>query len=62
MGVSEDDTNLRGGGTLPGELANLLRDLVGGSLEPRRGVAGVGNGGGRNTLALAVKSTHDGGC
>jgi len=62
VGVTEDNTNLRGGGTLPGELADLLGDLVGRGLEPRGGVAGVGDGGGRNALALAVKSTHFVGC
>ena len=58
MGVTEDDTDLRGRSTLPGKLADLLGDLVGRGLEPRGGVAGVGDGGGRNALALAVKSTH----
>lgn len=34
MGITEDNTNLRRGGTLLGELADLLDDLVGGGLEP----------------------------
>lgn len=58
MGVTEDNTNLRRSGTLTGELADLLDDLVGGGLEPCGSSAGVGDGGGRNALALAVKSTH----
>lgn len=58
MGVTENDTNLRGGGALPGELGDLLDDLVGGGLEPGGSGAGVGESGGRNALALAVKSTH----
>lgn len=58
MGVTEDDTNLRGGSTLPGELADLLDDLVGGGLEPSGSSAGVGESRGRYALAVAVKSTH----
>jgi hypothetical protein len=58
VGVTEDDTNLRGGSTLPGELADLLDDLVGGGLEPGGSGARVGESGGRNALSLAVKSTH----
>lgn len=58
VGVSEDNTDLRGGGTLPGELANLLNDLVGRGLQPGGGGARVGDGGGRNALSVAVKSTH----
>jgi hypothetical protein len=58
VGVTENDTNLRGGSALPGELGDLLDDLVGGGLEPRGSRAGVGESGGRNALALAVKSTH----
>ena len=65
VGVTEDDTNLRGGSTLPGELADLLNDLVGGGLEPCGRCARVGESGGRNALSLAVKSAHlvgRGGC
>lgn len=61
MRVTQDDTNLRRGSTLLGQLADLLDDLLGGGLQPRRGSARVGNRGGRNALALAVKSTHLGG-
>lgn len=60
MGVTENDTDLGGGRALLGELADLVNDLLGGGLEPRRGVAGVGDGGGRNALSLAVKTTHFG--
>jgi hypothetical protein len=56
--VTENDTNLRRGSTLLGELADLLNDLVGGSLEPGGRGARVGESGGRNALSLAVKSTH----
>lgn len=58
MGVTQDNTNLRGSGTLLGELADLVDDLLGGGLQPRGSGARVGDGGGRNALALAVKSTH----
>lgn len=44
--VTENDTNLRGGGALPGELADLVGDLLRGDLEPRRRSAGVGDRGG----------------
>lgn len=60
MGVTEDNTDLGGGGTLLGQLADVVHDLVGGGLEPRGGSAGVGDGGGGNALALAVKTTHFG--
>lgn len=58
VGVTENDTNLRGGRALLGELADLLNDLLGGGLQPRRRVARVGDGGGRNALSVAVKTTH----
>lgn len=58
MGVTENDTDLGRGGTLLRELADLLDDLVGRGLEPRRGGARVGNRRGRNTLSVAVKTTH----
>lgn len=58
MAVTEDDTNLRGGSTLLGELADLVNDLLGGGLEPRRRVARVGDRGGRNALSLGVKTAH----
>lgn len=58
MGITKDDTNLRGGGTLPGKLADLLVNLLGSSLRPGGSSARVGDGGGRNALAIAVKSTH----
>lgn len=61
MGITEDDTNLRRGSTLSGELADLLDDLLGSGLQPAGSDAAVGDGGGGDTLALAVKSTHVGG-
>jgi len=62
VGVTEDDTNLRRGGTLPGELANLLDDLLRSGLEPGGGSARVGERRGGDTLSLGVKTTHLGGC
>ena len=58
VGVTEDNTDLGGGGTLLGQLADVVHDLVGGGLEPRRSGAGVGDGRGGNALALAVQATH----
>lgn len=43
MAVTQDNTDLGGGGTLLGQLADLLDDLLGGGLEPRGGVAAVGD-------------------
>lgn len=58
IGVTKEDTDLRRGDTLAGQLANLLNNLLGGGLQPRRRVARVGDGGGRDALSLAVKSGH----
>ena len=52
MRVTEDDTDLGGSGALLGKLAYLFLDRLGRCLEPGRGVAGVGNGRGRDALAL----------
>jgi len=41
VAVAEDDTDLRGSGTLLRELADLVDDLLGGGLEPRRSGARV---------------------
>jgi hypothetical protein len=63
VGVTEDHTDLRGGGTLLCELADLVNDLVGGGLEPGRGGARVGERRGADTLSLGMKTTHfDGIC
>lgn len=58
MRVPQDDTDLRGRSTLPGELADVVGDLIGRGLEPRGGVPRVRDRRRRDTLALAVKSTH----
>lgn len=46
VGVTENDTDLRRGSTLTGELADLVNDLVGGGLQPGGGLARVGESGG----------------
>ena len=61
MAISQDDTDLRRGSTLTGELADVVDDGVGRALEPCRHAARVGDGGGGDTLALAVEATHVGG-
>lgn len=59
--VTEDDTDLGRGGTLTGELADLVDDLLGSGLEPCWGSARVWDGAGRYSLSVAVKTTHFGG-
>ena len=46
-GITQGDTDLGGGQALAGELDDLVNNIVGGGLEPRRGRAAVGEGGGR---------------
>ena len=58
MGVAEDDTNLRRGHTLLGELADVCLDVGSGSLEPSWRRAAVGAGRLGDTLALAVHASH----
>ena len=60
VGVTEDDTDLRGSGTLLRELADLVVDLLGGGLEPCGRAARVGDGRSRYSLSVGVKSTHGG--
>lgn len=61
VAVTQDHTNLRRRSALLGELADLLDDLLGRGLEPRRGVAAVGHSGGADTLSVGVHATHFGG-
>lgn len=58
VGVTQDDTDLGRGGTLLGQLADLVDDLLGGGLDPRGGAAAVGDGRGRYSLSVGVKTTH----
>jgi hypothetical protein len=53
MRVTEGDTNLGGGKTLAGELADVLNDLLGGCLEPGWRGAAVRESGGRWTTIQA---------
>jgi hypothetical protein len=45
--VTEGNTDLGWGQTLAGELDDLVDNILGGGLEPRRGSAAVGESGGR---------------
>ncbi len=56
--VTENDTDLRGRGTLAGKTADLLLDLGRSGLEPGRGSARVGDGRSRNSLSVGVKTSH----
>ena len=60
VAIPQDDTDLRWRGALLCELADLLLDLIRGSLEPRWCGAGVGDGRGADALAIAVHATHFG--
>ena len=61
MAVTKDNTNLRRGGALLRELADLVHDLVGRGLQPGWRSARVRERGAGDTLSLAVKTTHVGG-
>ena len=50
--VSEDDTDLRGGGALLGELNNLFNQFVSGDLNPAGGSTSGGKASTCNTLAI----------
>jgi hypothetical protein len=52
---------LRRGRALLCQLADLVDDLLGSGLEPRRRGARVGDGRGRNALAFRMHTTHGGG-
>lgn len=58
MAISQDNTDLRRGSALLSEFADLVNNLLGGGLEPGGGGARVGDRGGRNALALGVKTAH----
>jgi hypothetical protein len=53
---------LGGSGALLRKLGDLLDDLLGSGLEPRRGSTRVGDGRSRYSLSVAVKTTHCSGC
>lgn len=52
VAVPQDDTDLGGSETLPGELHDVVDDILGGGLQPRRGSAAVREG--RGGWARAV--------
>lgn len=51
--ITKSDTNLGGGHTLLGELANLVDDFTGGDFQPRRRGPPVGKSGFGNTFTFA---------
>ena len=59
--VTEGNTDLGGGETLASQLGDVVDDILGGGLEPRRWGARVWDGARRDTLSVAVKATHFGG-
>jgi hypothetical protein len=58
MGVTEDDTDLTGGETLLGKLADVLLNVGGGDLAPTGWGAFVGLGTLRDTLSWCVHASH----
>ena len=60
--VSKDDTDLRWGQTLLGQLEDLVLDILGCELEPGGHCSAVGEGRLGNTLAWCVHTTHGEDC
>jgi hypothetical protein len=58
MRISENDADLRRSSTLLCKLADLVDDLLGSGLQPRRRSSRVWDGRGRYALSVAVKTTH----
>jgi len=58
VGITENDTNLGGGQTLLGELADVLFDIGRGHLQPRGGSALVRLGTLGDTLSGSMHTTH----
>jgi hypothetical protein len=58
VGVTENDTNLGRGQTLLGKLADLVLNVLGGNLGPRRWCALVRLGTLRDTLSWCMHTTH----
>jgi hypothetical protein len=54
MRITEDDTNLSGGKTLLGVLADHINNFFGGSLDPRRRSAAIREGTARDTFTGSV--------
>lgn len=58
LGVSESNTDLRGGHTLLGELNDAAGNILSSALAPGRSRALVGEGRAGDTLGLAVHTSH----
>ena len=58
IGVSENDTNLRRSQTLLGELADVVLNISGGDLKPRRGSALIRLGALGDTLSWCMHTSH----
>jgi hypothetical protein len=58
VGVSEDDTDLGRGETLSSELEDVVADLLGRGLEPRRSGSLVRQSRGGDTLSGSVHSSR----
>jgi hypothetical protein len=58
IGITENDTNLRRSQTLLGELADVILDISGGDLKPRRRSALVRLGALGDTLSWCMHTTH----
>jgi len=60
VGITENDTNLRGSESLLGQFADVVLDVLRGDLEPAGRGAFVWAGTLGDTLAWCVHATHDG--
>ncbi len=58
-GISQGDTDLRRGQTLLSQLNNVLNDILGLELQPRRRTALVRQSRARDTFSLSINTTHD---
>ena len=58
VGITQDDTNLRGSKTLLGELADIVFDIRSRHLEPRRRSALVRESPSGDTLSWCMQTTH----
>merc|ERR1719245_2712099 len=58
MGIPEDDTNLRGGQTLLGQLENVFLDLIGSQFQPVGNTTAVRQSRLGNTLSGSVHTNH----
>lgn len=59
VAVPQDDTDLGGSQALPGELHDVVHDVVGSGLEPRRGSATVGESRRGCTIYFSAIQHHE---